>query len=376
MDVYTSSEMVLCQYFLKGDCRFGDNCRFEHPSAKKETVCPYFLRGTCRYGDKCRNEHPRDRGSSAFTHGNFRQSNGRAEQWGNSHYSQNRFSALSYSQREQSTDSQQQTVSQIQQTVKNDMETWERSKQWPLSCYAYTKEEPSFLGLLDFSPEEIRLEAYTANAKGNANGYEQGLKQLINQNHKRRLQLSQMTVSEIQEEVKKNATWHHQHGHFPMDAASSVEQTLNRPLRSGGLSSQSSLFGQTIANTVTSGTLLSSSANSSSQSAGISGVNAVSQSSSFGRTFFGSVIEAPSLGINSTVLKPEKDHSSVSAAVNVLADSLTSSKATAPSPVENASKISPHRQASTCSEEDLQAFMADSFVLGKIPECPPPLELC
>lgn len=32
--------------------------------------------------------------------------------------------------------------------------------------------------------------------------------------------------------------------------------------------------------------------------------------------------------------------------------------------------------ALTCSEEDMQAFMADSFVLGKIPECPPPLELC
>ena len=27
------------------------------------------------------------------------------------------------------------------------------------------------LGLLDFSPEEIRLEAYTANAKGSADGY-------------------------------------------------------------------------------------------------------------------------------------------------------------------------------------------------------------
>ena len=27
------------------------------------------------------------------------------------------------------------------------------------------------LGLLDFSPEEIRLEAYTANAKGNADIY-------------------------------------------------------------------------------------------------------------------------------------------------------------------------------------------------------------
>lgn len=32
--------------------------------------------------------------------------------------------------------------------------------------------------------------------------------------------------------------------------------------------------------------------------------------------------------------------------------------------------------ALTCSEEDMQAFLADSFVLGKIPECPPPLELC
>ena len=27
------------------------------------------------------------------------------------------------------------------------------------------------IGLLDFSPEEIRLEAYTANAKGSADGY-------------------------------------------------------------------------------------------------------------------------------------------------------------------------------------------------------------
>ena len=30
----------------------------------------------------------------------------------------------------------------------------------------------------------------------------------------------------------------------------------------------------------------------------------------------------------------------------------------------------------SCGDEDMQAFRADSFVLGKIPECPPPLELC
>lgn len=26
-----------------------------------QVVCQYFLRGTCKFGDQCRNEHPRDR---------------------------------------------------------------------------------------------------------------------------------------------------------------------------------------------------------------------------------------------------------------------------------------------------------------------------
>lgn len=30
--------MVVCQYFLKGDCRFGDRCRFEHPSGWLELL--------------------------------------------------------------------------------------------------------------------------------------------------------------------------------------------------------------------------------------------------------------------------------------------------------------------------------------------------
>lgn len=32
------------------------------------------------------------------------------------------------------------------QTVQNDMTIWERSGQWPLSCYTFTKEEPCFQG--------------------------------------------------------------------------------------------------------------------------------------------------------------------------------------------------------------------------------------
>ena len=30
--------MVVCQYFLKGDCRFGDRCRYEHPSGWLELL--------------------------------------------------------------------------------------------------------------------------------------------------------------------------------------------------------------------------------------------------------------------------------------------------------------------------------------------------
>lgn len=29
-----------------------------------------------------------------------------------------------------------------------------------------------------------------------------------------------------------------------------------------------------------------------------------------------------------------------------------------------------------CSEDDLKAFRADRFIMGAVPECPPPLELC
>ena len=39
--------------------------------------------------------------------------------------------------------------------VKNDMEIWEKSKQWPLSCYTYTKEEPSFPGKLNINYQEV-----------------------------------------------------------------------------------------------------------------------------------------------------------------------------------------------------------------------------
>ncbi|KAI9188976.1 hypothetical protein H9P43_000398 [Blastocladiella emersonii ATCC 22665] len=54
----------LCNAFLAGNCRFGDNCRFSHGHAEDLQVvqavaaCPQFAKfGTCKFGDGCKYSH-------------------------------------------------------------------------------------------------------------------------------------------------------------------------------------------------------------------------------------------------------------------------------------------------------------------------------
>jgi hypothetical protein len=53
----------VCQYFLAGNCKFGDDCRNLHPAmgsaCVRPEVCQYFLKGTCKFGDACKNRHPK-----------------------------------------------------------------------------------------------------------------------------------------------------------------------------------------------------------------------------------------------------------------------------------------------------------------------------
>lgn len=50
-----------CKFFLQGNCRYGNQCRFKHPSAdesqKKADKCIFFQRGYCRYGSSCHFKH-------------------------------------------------------------------------------------------------------------------------------------------------------------------------------------------------------------------------------------------------------------------------------------------------------------------------------
>merc|ERR1719495_2623151 len=58
---------------------------------------------------------------------------------------------------------------QIITTVKQDMDSWEKSGQWTFSCYSCFKDCESVPGLPDYSPEELRLEAYESLKAGNTN---------------------------------------------------------------------------------------------------------------------------------------------------------------------------------------------------------------
>ena len=51
-----------CKFFLRGNCRYGSECRFKHPGTEhtetQTDVCLFFQRGYCRYGSNCHFRHP------------------------------------------------------------------------------------------------------------------------------------------------------------------------------------------------------------------------------------------------------------------------------------------------------------------------------
>jgi len=53
----------ICNNYLEGRCRYGDDCRRIHQGdveqkvEKIDEVCKNFLEGRCRFGDMCRRQH-------------------------------------------------------------------------------------------------------------------------------------------------------------------------------------------------------------------------------------------------------------------------------------------------------------------------------
>ncbi|KAJ7222612.1 hypothetical protein GGX14DRAFT_429278, partial [Mycena pura] len=106
---------TICQFFLRGNCKFGSACKFEHP------------------------QHPQHAGSANQTYTRP-----------GADLKVGMFTA---------------------ESIKDDLTSGKERPLWPLTSYGPAKFEPTLLSGLDESPEELRLRAATGAKAGNVNEY-------------------------------------------------------------------------------------------------------------------------------------------------------------------------------------------------------------
>ncbi|XP_041322692.1 nucleoporin NUP42 [Pyrgilauda ruficollis] len=203
--------MGVCQFFLRGYCRFGERCWNEHPrgAAARPGPPPAHVTsgrgggggwGTSnqRYSNVIQPSSfksdtwggSRDHGRGFFGSSDFGSSGGSSR---NADFSQNRFSALAHSQ--SVADGSKDEEDRILECVVKDMEIWESSGQWIFSCYSPMKEKPNVSGFSDVSPEELRLEYYDSRANNIIGNYIDAVQKLALQWKNQLLQLKALNAS-------------------------------------------------------------------------------------------------------------------------------------------------------------------------------------
>ncbi|KIM20846.1 hypothetical protein M408DRAFT_30045, partial [Serendipita vermifera MAFF 305830] len=108
-------------------------------------VCQFYLRDQCRFGANCKNEHP-DPKPAGF---------GSNPTWGASN-----------------TPAAPANVTFNVESIQRDFGPAEKPL-WPISSYGPGKNEPTFLTGLDISPEEMRARAFEAMKEGKGAEYNQ-----------------------------------------------------------------------------------------------------------------------------------------------------------------------------------------------------------
>ncbi|RNA31474.1 nucleoporin 2 [Brachionus plicatilis] len=131
---------------------------------KKMTVCKFYMQGKCRYGSNCNFEHPGDQRNYQDQNRDFRY---QTYQPRPPTHSQN-----FPKQDHRPTSKDIQTPENINATtflelIRTDMSNWINSSAWKLSCYAYSRCAPCISVLHDISAEEVRYSLYEARAKNN-----------------------------------------------------------------------------------------------------------------------------------------------------------------------------------------------------------------
>ncbi|XP_069769986.1 nucleoporin NUP42 [Narcine bancroftii] len=418
--------MPVCKFFLEGRCRFGNNCWNEHPRGGQQSG-GYNSRGS--WGNQFQKHSSRYIQPSTFSKPTTWASTGRDTERRGFGYSdtgkktvansgsfiQNRFTVLSH-------DSQEHDVDNLLEILRKDIEVWESSGQWLFSCYSVAKEYACVSGLVDISPEELRLEYYNSRAGGILQHYVDSIRQLSSQHKNRMLELkkpnSSAGVSVSTEFRKPNQQKLSEcFGNVPSSTFNSsgfATSTLSintfsfKPSAALGNATAAPAFGSSTSSalsqsgfgtkpgpasvfgsrptfgtpaTISSFSVFGSSAATSTPSLAVSGNSAPFGSNTTASGGFGSFAPTSST-FGSTVKASAKAFGSTVAAATTTTNVFGAIPVSIPQPHNIAASnnlvsgcdalYTPQAQLSA---DDLREFEAKKFTLGRIPLRPPPIEL-
>lgn len=343
--------MVICKYFLQGICKFGSSCRFEHSRSDYSASGESVLRG--RYG------------GHQYATNNYFDGHGR-------NLGSYKFGNMSHD------------FDEVMQMVIQEVVQSEKGGQWPLSCFAPLKERSCFPGWEDYSPEEIRWKMYEAVQNGTLPEYQRQLKELYDAARLRRQQIMNPDneVFKIIEKLLRGEK-------IETEKNFSFLQSATRVRDSNMLSWSSQNFGTSQQQNPASSSFVFSL-----PQLGVSSGQTVVQQQQTGGFFDGSHVP-PNVGMQSANLFSSSSEMRTSfSAVAQDTSKLQSTTPTALTSVfgENTSVFSGpvtwnksenpvaygrlYSSQAELSEDELNAFVAPTFKMGKVPTKPPPKELC
>ncbi|CAG0894179.1 unnamed protein product [Darwinula stevensoni] len=211
-----SRRSTVCSFFMRGACKFGENCRYEHPGYYDYPVGGPSHQYRRPYGYDEPPEYNYGWSGQDACHGGGLESDWSWQQ-GSQGYSydqsQNRqFSGGQYGDESQGSRKQRKQPSkeaamtmedpknknEILEALKKEMMTWGNSNMWRLSCFAPVRAAPNVPGFIEISPEEIQYMKLQSEAQGKSEEYGHDIKGMVHGNDSVRQQICSPTSQQAE----------------------------------------------------------------------------------------------------------------------------------------------------------------------------------